>query len=494
MPHHLSRTLSHSRNTRPRRLRFESLEHRRVLANLAFGVAVFEDGPDDSTPGVRFDPATDLIEVGDTFWVGILVQDQRAGQNQTPGVVSLPINVDWDSDVLSLTSPSTDGLSGAMGPLDIGADNLLITSRFSQSRLLSSFSETPSGTFDFVGLQGGAFPNAQLGQALGQTAPDSNATDTGALSGQLFSLFRMSANAETEGTPITIQLAGGASVADGDRIDAVVPIESFLTVAANDVTNAVRAALPIATDGENATLTGSVYADVDFDGRFEANEFGIPGVVVTLRDANGATVSRTTTGPDGGYRFVDLAPGTYRLEQTQPDGFADASIAVGRVLPDNVTTGTADGLSGINSINLDLDQSGVDYHFGESLVDVTKRMYLSSTDPRQEFCLHVGIRCGAIEGTDGDDVLTVRRASTGLLIEFDGRPPLAIPADAVDQLFIDLGDGNDTVLFDDEVVGSIAANAYVEANTERSVVSLHRRNDNGVGGQVAVSVFDAALV
>ena len=464
------------------------------MANLAFGVAVFEDGPDDSAPGARFDPSSDLIEVGETFWIGILVQDQRDGQTETPGVVSLPINVDWDSDVLSLASPSTDGLSGAMGPLEIGADNLLITSRFSQNRLLNSFAESPAGTFDFVGLQGGAFPNAQLGQAIGQTAPDSNASDDDGLSGQLFSLFRMTANAETDGTPITIQLAGGASVADGDRIDAVVPIAQFLTVTADDVNNAVRAELPVAADGENATISGSVFADVDFDAQFDANEFGIPGVVITLRDGSGALVDQTITGPDGGYRFVDLAPGTYRLEQTQPDGFADASIAVGRVLPDDVTTGSADGLNAINSITLERDQSGVDYNFGENLVDVTKRMYLSSTDPRQEFCRQVGTRCGQIEGTSGDDTLTVRRTSSGLEVVFDGRPPLAIPADAVDQLFIDLGTGNDTVTFDDEVVGSIAADAYVEANTQRSVVSLHRRNDNGTGGQIAVSVFDAALV
>jgi uncharacterized repeat protein (TIGR01451 family) len=80
-------------------------------------------------------------------------------------------------------------------------------------------------------------------------------------------------------------------------------------------------------------IGGRVYADRDGDGTFTPSngETGIGGVTVTLtgESAAGPTSARTTTAPDGTYRFEDLLPGIYRVEETQPPEFADGPESPG---------------------------------------------------------------------------------------------------------------------------------------------------------------------
>ena len=45
----------------------------------------------------------------------------------------------------------------------------------------------------------------------------------------------------------------------------------------------------------------------------DSNEAGLGGVTLALLDANGAEVATTTTQPDGGFAFIDVADGEYRL-------------------------------------------------------------------------------------------------------------------------------------------------------------------------------------
>jgi alpha-glucoside transport system permease protein len=47
-------------------------------------------------------------------------------------------------------------------------------------------------------------------------------------------------------------------------------------------------------------------------GKVEKGELGLPGVTVELRDANGGTVSTTSTEANGSFAFEDLDPGEYR--------------------------------------------------------------------------------------------------------------------------------------------------------------------------------------
>lgn len=65
-----------------------------------------------------------------------------------------------------------------------------------------------------------------------------------------------------------------------------------------------------------ATIRGTVFEDLDFDGMFDAGEPGIPGVSVTLNDT-----SAVVTAGDGTYSFSVAEEGQQKVEETDPPGF-----------------------------------------------------------------------------------------------------------------------------------------------------------------------------
>lgn len=72
---------------------------------------------------------------------------------------------------------------------------------------------------------------------------------------------------------------------------------------------------------EPATIGDRVWHDIDADGVQDDGEPGFAGVAVALVDGDGATIARTTTGPDGAFLFPDVAPGVVRLDVDVPEGF-----------------------------------------------------------------------------------------------------------------------------------------------------------------------------
>lgn len=64
-------------------------------------------------------------------------------------------------------------------------------------------------------------------------------------------------------------------------------------------------------------IIGTVWHDVDADQTIDSGEPRLPGWTVTLYAADGTTVlAKQLAGPTGGYRFEDLAPGTYWVSET----------------------------------------------------------------------------------------------------------------------------------------------------------------------------------
>jgi hypothetical protein len=57
-----------------------------------------------------------------------------------------------------------------------------------------------------------------------------------------------------------------------------------------------------------AALGNFVWNDLNVDGRQDANERGIAGILVTLYDLNGTIVATTTTSAGGYYGFTRLLP------------------------------------------------------------------------------------------------------------------------------------------------------------------------------------------
>jgi len=73
-----------------------------------------------------------------------------------------------------------------------------------------------------------------------------------------------------------------------------------------------------------------VWHDVDGDGIQDADEPGIAGVTVILRNADtGEELARTTTDEDGWYTFYDLCAGAFEVEVIHPDGCAPTKSGAG---------------------------------------------------------------------------------------------------------------------------------------------------------------------
>jgi hypothetical protein len=85
---------------------------------------------------------------------------------------------------------------------------------------------------------------------------------------------------------------------------------------ANDVTLTVVAVPPPPPPPPptGGTITGRVWHDVDADGIQDEGEVGLTGVVIRLLDLDGNVVAETTPfSQNGDYRFMDVAPGQYRI-------------------------------------------------------------------------------------------------------------------------------------------------------------------------------------
>lgn len=80
------------------------------------------------------------------------------------------------------------------------------------------------------------------------------------------------------------------------------------------------------------SLSGFVFVDANGDGRRDAGDTPIPGVVIVLSwiDANGNLQQISTeTGADGSYRFDGLEAGEYTIREEQPRGFTDGDDFLG---------------------------------------------------------------------------------------------------------------------------------------------------------------------
>lgn len=79
---------------------------------------------------------------------------------------------------------------------------------------------------------------------------------------------------------------------------------------------------------QNATISGRVINDANANGRIDPGEVPIPGVTIRLSGDTGVS-STVLTGQDGGYRFDNVPPGTYRVTETNLPNFLDTGVLPG---------------------------------------------------------------------------------------------------------------------------------------------------------------------
>ncbi len=88
---------------------------------------------------------------------------------------------------------------------------------------------------------------------------------------------------------------------------------------------------PTATPSTGA-VSGVVWNDLDGDIQIDPGEPRLGGVMVTVRTPDNQTVSSVTTDAEGHYRVADLAAGQYKVEETDPPGYASPPGSPNQVL------------------------------------------------------------------------------------------------------------------------------------------------------------------
>lgn len=117
-----------------------------------------------------------------------------------------------------------------------------------------------------------------------------------------------------------------------------------------------------------AVLEGVVFEDTNLNFRRDADEPGIPDVVVELWRWEGAEYMPTgliaVTDATGNFLFENLLPGIYQLRQQQPLGYFSVTALSGQV--DGVPQGIVVSANNIKGITLLGGQRGVAYKFAEA--------------------------------------------------------------------------------------------------------------------------------
>ncbi|MEK6234617.1 MAG: carboxypeptidase regulatory-like domain-containing protein, partial [Planctomycetales bacterium] len=78
-----------------------------------------------------------------------------------------------------------------------------------------------------------------------------------------------------------------------------------------------------------ASLGGRIHADLDGDCVIDPGETPLDNVTVQLLNASGDVIATTATDADGEYRFDDLPPGVYGIQEVQPSGLFNGDVALG---------------------------------------------------------------------------------------------------------------------------------------------------------------------
>jgi hypothetical protein len=397
-----------------RRLGFEPLEDRRLLASLEMGF-VFRHVDADGGPGsVIADPPA--IVAGSNFWAELRVKDSRASATApAPGVIALPVTLNWGVPSNgSLTNHDRIQYTGAApvaGPNPASSsvlqDNALITQRFPLQR----FVDTDGSTGSFANLRGGALPNAGQGAAIGTTEPEA------------FSQMKFSAAALENGEPVVVcfdaTLVGSMSFADADVLDGV---------------DSQRGCITIVPAPTSSSISGFVYLDTNNDGIRNVGsngvprEIGLPNVTIHLYRQGETTPLRTVdTGPGGWYQFDDLEPGVYRVRQEQPIAFLDGKDSLGTVMPGGQQRGEV-GDDEFSNIRLDAGEHGINYNFGERTASINKRMFLASTPkPREIAGSRQGVPTKVIEVGSAHVTVEPKGDEQAFQVTVDEEPAQTIP-------------------------------------------------------------------
>ncbi|MCE9546801.1 MAG: hypothetical protein K8T25_15080 [Planctomycetia bacterium] len=109
------------------------------------------------------------------------------------------------------------------------------------------------------------------------------------------------------------------------------------------------------------SISGQVHVDLNGDCIYQPGEPLLSGVTMQLLDAQGKVIATTTTDAKGEYKFDNLAPGTYGVQELQPQGYYNDTQWVGSA------GGVVTAQDRIEQIAIGSDVQAVHYDYCESL-------------------------------------------------------------------------------------------------------------------------------
>ncbi|MDL5365446.1 SdrD B-like domain-containing protein [Xanthomonas sp. NCPPB 2654] len=182
--------------------------------------------------------------------------------------------------------------------------------------------------------------------------------------------------------PVDPPVAGASAPSLGGTYAAGSPNSSYTTVPVGATDAAVRYDFP---EVRRPSLSGRVYADLNFNNVRDGGDPAIAGATVELLDATtGAVLATTSTDGNGAYRFDDLDPTlTYSVREPLPAGqYSNRPSAInpGQIggaacTPGSCVAGTAVAAPGgpdaattdrISQIQLGAGLDGTEFNFGEN--------------------------------------------------------------------------------------------------------------------------------
>jgi len=132
-----------------------------------------------------------------------------------------------------------------------------------------------------------------------------------------------------------------------------------------------------------SSISGYVFVDGNGDCYRQDDEPGLSGVLIELFNGAGQLVTYTHTNGQGFYQFDGLAPGQYRIVETQPEGYFSGAARPGS------GGGRAEGGNVITEIPIGPGQNLVEYNFcekmpasisGKSYIDLDRNQRLDGND------------------------------------------------------------------------------------------------------------------
>ncbi|MEI8194909.1 MAG: SdrD B-like domain-containing protein, partial [Phycisphaerae bacterium] len=221
-------------------------------------------------------------------------------------------------------------LSGSLTPADAPIAGVVLTLSDNLGNVINTTTTAPNGTYSFTTDAGGNL-----------LPPDTYKVTEAQPAGYL-------QGTDTIGTVNTV-------------VDGTLPVQdTFASIVLNQGDHGVQYNFG---EIQPASVSGYVYWDKNTSGVKDAADAPISNVTITLQDNSGNAVATTTTAADGSYSFINLKPGTYKLVESQPAGFSQATDNIGTV------NAVVDGMLAVQDtfagIVLAPTNAGINYNFGE---------------------------------------------------------------------------------------------------------------------------------